>query len=359
MTVDFDLDVVRELHPPADEPVDARQRAREFARVALMAEIEQLPVPRPRRRSTSRSWLRPRRLAPLGLLGVVAAAAVAIVLGLPLRGGAANPTSAAAAVLQRAARAAAAAGGPRPLRPGEYWYVKSYETSTGALFVGGRSGPKASHVIVNALATIERQIWIGVDRPGMIVTRIAGPIKFLTAAARRRWIHDGRPRQAAALPSPMRLPADSFGRPYRELLRLPTNVDALYRQLEHDARNGSAAWKRHEIFTEIGDLLREDPVPAKVRAALYLVAARIPGIQMLGPTRDGIGRPALAVALNDSLNGLRDELLFDPHTSALVGESEVVVKPPPADRIKAGTVDYASTYISSTIVERLGQVPTR
>jgi hypothetical protein len=358
MTVDFDLDVVRELHPPADQPV-ARQRARELARLALMAEIEQLSVPRPRRRRSSWPWLRPRRLAPLGLLGVTVAAAVAIVLGLSLRGGAANPTSAAAAVLQRAAHAAAAAGGPRQLRPGEYWYVKSYETSTGALFAGGRSGPKGGYVIVNALSTTERQIWIGVDRPGMVVTRISGPIRFLTAAARRRWIQDGRPRQVAALPSPMRLPPDSFIRPYRQLLRLPTNVDALYRELEREVRNGSAAWKRHEMFTEVGDLLREDPLPAKVRAALYLVAARIPGIQMLGLTRDGIGRPALAIALNDSFDGLRAELLFDPHTSALVGESEVVVKPPPADRIKAGTVDYASTYISSAIVKRLGEVPTR
>ena len=92
------------------------------------------------------------------------------------------------------------------------------------------------------------------------------------------------------------------------------------------------------MFTEIGDLLREDPIPAKVRAALYLVAARIPGIQVLGLTHDAIGRPALAVALNDTLYGERSELLFDPKTSALVGERSVVVKPPPAYHVKPGTV---------------------
>src|SRR5205807_1084478 len=107
---------------------------------------------------------------------------------------------------------------------------------------------------------------------------------------------------------------------YQQLLALPTNVDALWRRLYRGAGKGTAAWKRHEVFTEIGDLLREDPIPAKVRAALYLVAARIPGIHLLGLTHDGIGRPALAVSLNDTLDGERSELLFDPKTSALLGE---------------------------------------
>jgi hypothetical protein len=113
------------------------------------------------------------------------------------------------------------------------------------------------------------------------------------------------------------------------------------------------------MFTEVGDLLREEPIPAKVRAALYLVAARIPSIQVLGLTHDGIGRPALAVALNDTLYGERSELLFDPKTSALLGERSVVVKPPPKNQVKPGTVSEAATYITAGIVERIGQVPAR
>jgi len=95
------------------------------------------------------------------------------------------------------------------------------------------------------------------------------------------------------------------------------------------------------------------------RAGLYLVAARIPGIQVLGLTRDGIGRPALAVALNDTLYGERSELLFDPKTSALLGERTIVVKPPPKYHVKPGTISEGATYITSGIVERLGQVPSR
>jgi hypothetical protein len=155
------------------------------------------------------------------------------------------------------------------------------------------------------------------------------------------------------------LPANAFIEPYGRLLRLPTNVDALWQLLYREAGRGSAAWKRHEMFTEIGDLLREDPIPAKVRAALYLVAARIPGIRLVGLTRDGIGRPALAVALNDTLYGERSELLFDPTTSALLGERSVVVRPPPAYHVKPGAVHYGATYITAGIVERIGQVPAR
>jgi hypothetical protein len=148
-------------------------------------------------------------------------------------------------------------------------------------------------------------------------------------------------------------------RAYQQLLALPTNVDTLWLRLYRGAGNGSAGWKRHEMFTEIGDLLREDPIPAKVRAALYLVAARIPGIRMLGLTHDAIGRPALAVALNDTLYGERSELLFDPKTSVLLGERSVVVKPPRSYHVKPGTVTSGATYITSGIVGRIGQVPAR
>jgi hypothetical protein len=209
--------------------------------------------------------------------------------------------------------------------------------------------------IANALSTYERQAWIGLDRPGRVESHVVGPITFLSASARRHWIRAGRPRELPGYNGS--LPPNAFIRPYRQLLTLPTNVDALWQLLYRGAGQGSAAWKRHEMFTEIGDLLREDPVPARVRATLYLVAARIPGIQMLGLTRDGIGRPALAVALNDTLYGERDELLFDPRTSSLLGERTVVVKPPPAYRVKPGTVTSGATYITSGIVERIGQVP--
>ena len=355
MRTDLDLEVVRELHP-ASFGDDGARAARERARAALVAEIERAAVsPAPRRLPVSAPTRRRRRLAPVGLAGALAAVAAGVVLALSLGGGAANPPSAAALVLQRAARVAEAAGGPRQLRPGEYWYVKSIWTTPGVQFA--EPSGRGADTIVNALSTYERQAWIGLDRPGRVESHVVGPITFLSAAARQQWIRAGRPRELPGYHGA--LPPNAFIEPYRQLLRLPTNVNALWQLLYREARPGSAAWKRHEMFTEIGDLLREDPIPAKVRAALYLVAARIPGIQVLGLTRDAIGRPALAVALNDTLYGERSELLFDPKTSALVGERSVVVKPPPAYHVKPGTVHEGATYITAGIVERIGQVPSR
>jgi hypothetical protein len=132
------------------------------------------------------------------------------------------------------------------------------------------------------------------------------------------------------------LPPNAFDVPYRQLLALPTNLDALSRVVSRAAGSGSPAWRSHEMFTVIGDLLREDPVPARVRVALYLVAARIPGVRLLGLTRDRIGRPALAVGLNDSFDHLRAELLFDPHTAKLLGESEIILKPDPGSARETG-----------------------
>jgi len=72
-----------------------------------------------------------------------------------------------------------------------------------------------------------------------VVSRVVGPITFLSAAARRQWIRAGRPRALAG--SNGSLPPIAFIRPYRQLLSLPTNVDALWQLLYREAGKGSAA----------------------------------------------------------------------------------------------------------------------
>lgn len=355
MTHDLDLEIVRELHPPADEVVVSDSpTAHERARTVLMGEVARADG-----RRTRRSWhvprFRRRRLAPvvllIGALAVVAALAVA----LSLRGGAANPSSAAAAVLQRAAHAASASGGSWQLQPGEYWYVKSYETRAGAQ-VADPAVPGGIRVIVNALTIVERQTWVSTDRPGLDVRRIAHPIRFLSAAARQQWIHAGRPHQVP-LATRWQIPPDGFYLPYRQLAALSTNPDALRQMFERHAGDGSATSRHAEVFTEIGDLIRDQPIPPKVRAAVYRVAARIPGIAVAGLTRDGIGRRALAIGF--TYRGIRQELLFDPHSYVLLAERSVVVKPPSSYHVKPGSVQTGFTYVSFGIVKRLGQTVGR
>lgn len=344
MTTEIELELVRELH--RSEP-EAPPATRERARSDLMRAMQPAAVGRSR---PVWRWSRPPLFRSLGL-GAAVAVVIALIIVADLQGGVVRPASAAATILRRAALTAEASGGPPVLRRGEYWYVHSRETQVGVTV----EGPRGYAVGIVARGSLDRQIWIGRGVPSSLATHVVGPIQFLSARARQQWVRDGRPAQFGGPSGP--LPADAFDLPYRKLLALPSNVDALWLVVKHAAGKGNARWQRHEMFTVVGDLLREDPVPARVRAALYLVAARIPGIKMLGLTRDGIGRPALAVALNDTFNGERAELLFDPHTAKLLGEQQTVVKPPPAFHVKPGTVVYQSTYLSSGVVRRIGQRP--
>jgi hypothetical protein len=346
VSINADLELIRELHPQA---AGASAHARERARTALVEAIADAAHARRRR---ARGRFRLPLVPSIGLVGATVVFLAALLLATELRGGAARPAPAAAAVLERAARAAEASGGPRELRPGEYWYVHSRWTTAGVLLAGG--DPRRPRQIIAALGSIDRQVWIGLGKPGLVSTRVVGPITFLSAAARQQWVRYGRPAQldvAARVP----LPRDAFDVPYKQLLALPTNVNQLWRVIKHDAGKGSASWQRHEMFTVVGDLMREDPVPARVRAALYRVAARIPGIRVLGLTDDAIGRPALAIGLSDVFNGMRVELLFDPRTASLLAETSVVVRPPPAYHVKPGTVRTGATYLAAGIVQRIGQ----
>ena len=348
MSADTELELIRRLHPVSDASGSARDRAR----TALLAAASAAAEPR---RSRARTRLRLRLRPSIGLLGAALGTTAAIMIAAGLNGGSGQPAYAAAAMLQRAARVAAAAGGPRVLRPGEYWYVHTRETVNSAVFPTKNARRGRVLVIVDALTSYDRQDWIGVDKRGYFTSRVVG-VTFLSAAAREQWVRAGRPAPLNA-PGNEPRPADGFDRPYQQLLALPTNVNALYKVVKDDAGQGSPAWQRHEMFTVIGDLLRMDPIPPRVRASLYRVAARIPGIQALGLTHDGLGRPALAIALNDTLYGERDELLFDPRTATLLGETSVVVKPGPKYHVKPGTVRTGLTYITSGIVQKLGQHP--
>jgi hypothetical protein len=347
MSIDRDLELVRELHPASAESSEAHNRAR----AALVTQITNTPVlPAGRRRVRREFSLR----ASHGLAAALVVIVMAVVVDLGSRGGAGQPASAAAAVLERAAVAAQAAGGPGELRPGEYWYVHSRNIVNGADFV---SNPHRSYLIVDALTRYDRQEWIGVDRRGFVKQRFVS-VQFLSPAARQQWIRDGRP-------TPYRSPLEGSVPPlaYQQLLALPTNVNALYNVIERDAGKGGALWRqgarwqRHAMFTAVSNLLRDNPLPAGVRAALYRVAARIPGIELLALTHDPIGRPALAITLNDTFNGERGELLFDPRTANLLAETSVTVTPGHKYHVKPGTVRTGIIYLTSGTVKHIGQLP--
>jgi hypothetical protein len=110
------------------------------------------------------------------------------------------------------------------------------------------------------------------------------------------------------------------------------------------------------MFTLVADALRESGASPALRAALYEVAARIPGVELLGPATDRVGRHGLAVAYVDAKIHERHELIFDRRTAALLGEEYVQLEGNPYG-YRDGTVTGYATYVVSAVVDRIGARP--
>ena len=99
-------------------------------------------------------------------------------------------------------------------------------------------------------------------------------------------------------------------------------------------------------LSRISDFLRETDASPALRAALYHAAALVPGIHLLGTVRDHSGRSGLGVAATDGQRR-RQELVFNPHTAALMGEQ---MSGPDAGE------DSWAVYLQSRVV---GHLPDR
>jgi hypothetical protein len=92
-----------------------------------------------------------------------------------------------------------------------------------------------------------------------------------------------------------------------------------------------------------------------LRSALYQVASRLPGVQLLGTVTDGIGRRGFAVQYTS--RGWRNVLIFDPTTSALPGQKTVAVGPD-AGHVAIGAVGGLSIYEASAAVDSITATST-
>jgi hypothetical protein len=220
---------------------------------------------------------RGRRTRRFAVGAVVAAAASAALLLGPafnLLGSRQGASADAAQVLVRAGAAAGAQPGGWP--HAKYWYsVSKYRQGSGA--------------------TYRRQVWIGnhdigvLEDPGVS----SGVIPIGVA----------------------RFPAGSRGLTWDQLYALPTDAQALERQLRAGI-DGAGPDDNSELFTIVGDLLRESPAPPALRKALWDVAAHIPGVTLVGAVTDAAGRRGIAV----ERSGQR--YVLDPNNGRLLDESE-------------------------------------
>jgi hypothetical protein len=305
--------------------------------------------------SVKRRRFRPRRRLVLAVPLVLALVA-ALFVGL----GVGHEQPAAARELQDAAKLVA--GDPAPvIGPGQYWYVKgigAFANAVGTLEPGS-SGTSATFV---ALQTSSHEIWIADDSSGRIV-RKDGPPQFFSAAERARWEAAGKPGFGPSggidstdpTPGALSFGWESLGVHSRD--EIPTDPTALATLVERGAQ-GTKNPLPYEEFQVIEEVLRFAPLSGAQTAAFYQVLATLPGIQLVGPAKDALGRPGTSFAV-DRGDPTRDELILDPQTGRLLGSRTTLTRPDSAyPGAPAGTVLGYETIVSTGVVDSTDARPS-
>jgi hypothetical protein len=262
--------------------------------------------------------------------------------------GSGNPITKAppAGALERLAQVAAAAPAQGAPGPGQYLYTDSIETNESSTYPG--SNDPASGF--TALVPEHRQIWIGPDGSGRLYETFGTP-QFLTPHDEANWVAAGRPSLGDGASDTVFDAGGLSTGPTTDLANLPTDPTALAQDISSRKVEGGPPGAA-EDFTQIGDLLRETAAPPALRSALYQVAAQLPGVEVLGTVTDHSGRHGIGVGYTS--HGVRNELIFDPSTSALMGEQTVVTGTPSVNGEPTGTVLDWTVYLKSAIVDTIG-----
>jgi len=280
----------------------------------------------------------PRRLRfparrRLALLAALTAAGLTLALLVPLLLPVGRRPEAAAAALRGAAEVAGRRPAPPAVGPGQYVYTRSEDAWRSYSSAYSSDGTWT-------LDHFTREIWIGPDGSGRIL--------------------ETGDRHGDEVFGP-------GGLYFEDLSKLPTNIDELRAYIERRAAQADPPTD-YEMFVVIGDLLRETYAPPELRQALFEVAAILPRTEYLGRVTDEAGRPGIGVGY--TWVGVREELIFDPNTSVILGEREVQVdpavdtaSPSPGVGINANGVDDPGTvlgwavYLESEIVGSTSERP--
>lgn len=310
-----EIELVRRLAPAVERRGDAR---RQEARAALDGAI----ATRPRRLPWPR--LRPRRAVLLASVTVVLAIALArgpFFWILP-----SDP--AATAALEQAAMVAAEA--PQPLELGDGFVY----TKTDALWA-------FSSMDWTYWRPLIREDWIAANGSGRIRETVGEPI-FLSDDERETWLAGEFDLYALN---------EDFGPGglFTGYGPLPADVDELRAVVRSMAEGSDRRPIEVGMFGYVRDLLRDPLQPPEVRAALFLVASTLPGIELLGPMDDHAGREGIAVAMGDWFH--QEIIIFDPATSAMLEERTI-------SNLPHGTTFppilwSRSTYLESAVVPEL------
>lgn len=334
----------------------ARPASRAAARAGLMARIEQSQLS-----AGPRAVPYPRRPRLQLIAAGVAVAALLIALPIGIFGGSGKVQPAVGQVLREAA-AVAAAQEPVAPRPGQFLYTRSEDAYLRSVAYSpycrthacDREHPWQATDEWSVLVPSERETWLSFGSRQGRVRQVSGKPRFVSADQRAGWVAAGSP----PLPRAGEVEDSALsGGGLIDASELPTDPPTLRRMIEAREVEGIGGPPGEaETFTLIGDMLRESYLPAAVRAAVYELTAELPRVELLGEVDDPVGRPGVGIAYTDRKRGTRHELIFDPETSALLGEQESIVRSGAFGfRAPRGTPIGYAAYLESKVVDSVGQ----
>jgi hypothetical protein len=307
----------------------------------LMSEIQPTaPAPAPSRRVTRRVLLIGVPVTAAALAGAFAFTALTGPGGYGATAATPPPVEASvvriepgstaqlASTVEHIAAAASASKTPEP-GPGQYIYIKS----------------KVSYLTVLHTDTVKSKTWV---EPLHIREAWNSP------DGKQGWLDEPgyQPKGGVTLNSDVERSLN--GPSYDYLKTLPTDPDALLKKIYKETK-GQGNSPDQQAFATVGDLLGEELVPAKLNAALYRAAAKIPGVVVVEHAEDAAGREGIALAHVDQKSGDRTEWIFDSKTYAYLGSRAVQVKQ--AYGIKPGTVIDWTAVLERAVVDAQKQRP--
>jgi hypothetical protein len=253
-------------------------------------------------------------------------------------------------VLEAAARVAEA----QPAQAGKYWRVSI--ASSKLIAAGPNAHPYALEETLSPWVT-----WYPANpaKPGVGTVAYSDAsytTKPATAGAAAQWKADGSPalpsgKLPVATTAPFNdlmyfadIPAGTTYPPgsvlqwtpaqYQSLPSDPAALKAYILRLNQGKSSLAPGETEQEaldsaVFGEITDLLDHEPITPQVRAAAFQVLAGLPGIKMLGPVTDPVGRPGYTIGLGEyaakdfgytPLVGSGLVLIISPTTGTLLAE---------------------------------------
>jgi hypothetical protein len=226
----------------------------------------------------------------------------------------------------------------------------------------------------NALVPMLSEVWTAPD--GTTREReTLGRVDFFSGADQRLWEESGSPPPFAFDPDEHDVGRDGSGRPVKDfasksfrgrhefsymsrLSQLPTEAEALRLAIENRRRGSSpvdpspADSPRGGATVErLLEILSEPITSPALRAAALNALAEIPGIGFERDVADVAGRRGDAIAWVRE-RGFGRRYIFDPHTSKLLAEAEVIFNAKAAGYpgVPDGTVFRETAYLQSGIV---------